>query len=148
MIQPVPPQKTGSPEKGVKGFELDIHVTFSAPLPEAQAIAALRVLEGFRVDLYRPHPQAISRHVPDTALTDAGVPSARLTGPLHDAEAVRAALAALLGGPARSVEVGVRSFLRSAEGQTEWMPWRVNRVLSRHQTAQLPFEPGVRYVLE
>lgn len=140
--------QSAPPEKGVKGFELDIHVAFSAPLPEAQAIAALRVLEGFRVDLYCPHPQAISRSAPDSALVDAGVPSARLTGPLHDAEAVRAALAALLVGPARAIEVGVRGFLRSAEGQTEWMPWRVNRVLSRHQTAQLPFEPGVRYVLE
>lgn len=43
-------------DKGTRGHELDVHVTFAHPLPEAQALAALLVLDGFRVELYRPHP--------------------------------------------------------------------------------------------
>lgn len=144
MTQPQP-----ETDKGVRGFELDIHVAFVDRLPEEQAIAALRVLDGFRVDLYRPHAQALHRGpVAPVPGQGEGVPSARLTGPLRDAEAVRAGLAALLGGPARYVEVGVRGFLRSASGQTDWMPWRRNRVLGRGDTAQVGFEEGVRYVLE
>ena len=136
-------------EKGVRGFELDIHVAFAERLPEAEAIAALRVLDGFRVDLYRPHAQAVHREpVAPIPGQGEGVPSARLTGPLRDPEAVQAGLAALLGGPARYVEVGLRGFLRSAGGQTEWMPWRRNRVLGRGETVRLGFEEGVRYVLE
>ena len=139
-----------APDKGARGFDLDLHLAFVGRLPEAEAIAALRVLDGFRVDLYRPHAQALRREpqLPESQAEDAGVPSARLTGPLRDPEAVRAALAALLGGPVRYAEVGVRGFLRSAEGQTEWMPWRRNRVLRRAETAQIAFEEGVRYVLE
>ncbi|GGI77611.1 hypothetical protein [Deinococcus wulumuqiensis] len=144
-------QPSSTTEKGVRGFELDIHVAFVDRLPEAQAVTTLRVLDGFRVDLYRPHAQALHREpLPEQGaeLLGGGVPSARLTGPLRDADAVRAGLAALLGGPARYVEVGVRGFLRSAGGQTEWMPWRRNRVLGRGDTAQVGFEEGVRYVLE
>jgi len=133
-------------EKGVRGFELDVHVTFSRPLTVAEATAALLALEGFTVELYRPHPAALVRgtegEMPDE------VPGARLTGPLRDPEAVRAGLAALLQGPARTVEVGQRGFLRSADGRTEWMPWRRNVVKSRQDTAALTFEEGVRTVLE
>ena len=140
---------TSTTEKGVRGFELDIHIAFVERLPEAEAVAVLRVLDGFRVDLYRPHAQALHREpAPGSAPTETGVPSARLTGPLRDADTVQAGLAALLGGPARYVEVGVRGFLRSASGQTEWMPWRRNRVLGRGDTAGIGFEEGVRYVLE
>ncbi|MVN87307.1 hypothetical protein GO986_11040 [Deinococcus sp. HMF7620] len=136
-------------DKGVRGFELDLHVAFAQPLPEAQARAALLMLEGFTLDLYRPHPAALRREGEEASLdADAGVPSARLTGPLRDPEVVRAALAALLVGPARYVEVGVRGFLRSAQGQTDWMPWRRNAVLPRARVAEVTFEPGVRFVLE
>ncbi len=137
-------------DRGVRGHELDLHVTFTHPLPEAQALAALLVLDGFRVELYRPHP-APTRPAGETVPEPAEVPpipSARLTGPLHDPEAVRAGLAALLGQDARYVEVGLRGFLRSATGQTEWMPWRTNRVLKRAEAGQVGFEPAVRYVLE
>lgn len=131
-------------QKGVRGFELDLHVTFAPPLPQAQALSTLLVLEGFTVELYRPHPRAMPREVEVPDL----VPSARLTGPLRDPEAVRSGLSALLGGPARSLEVGLRGFLRSADGQTEWMPWRKVKVLSRSQATELAFEEGVRYALE
>lgn len=135
-------------DKGVRGFELDIHVAFSQPLPEAQARAALLALDGLTVDLYLPHPSPLHADPGATPDPAAGVPSARLTGPLREPEAVRAALSALLGGPARYVEAGVRGFLRSAGGQTEWMPWRRNQVLPRAQVAAVTFEEGVRFVLE
>ncbi|PTA67483.1 hypothetical protein [Deinococcus arcticus] len=135
-------------DKGVRGFELDVHVAFTHPLPQAQARAALLVLEGLTVDLYQPHPSPLHADPQATPDPDAGVPSARLTGLLADPELVRAGLTALLGGPARYVEVGVRGFLRSAHGQTEWMPWRRNAVLPRAQVAAVTFEEGVRFVLE
>ncbi|WP_043801882.1 hypothetical protein [Deinococcus gobiensis] len=137
--------------KGTRGFELDIHLSFSRPLPEAEARAALLAFDGFRVDLYRPHPAPTrprSEPLPEMPEGDIEVPSARLTGPLRDPEAVRAALAALLGGPARYAEVGLRGLLRSAEGVPDWMPWRRNVVLARGDTARVAFEEGVKYVLE
>ncbi|MFC4426310.1 hypothetical protein [Deinococcus navajonensis] len=144
----------GAPEtrtdKGVRGFELDLHVTFSSPVPEPEALAALLVLDGFRVELYRPHPAPTrpAQEVRDLPTPALPVPSARLTGPLHGQEEVRAGLAALLQGPARYIEVGVRGFLRSATGQTEWMPWRRNVVLPRAETRRVTFEPGVKFILE
>lgn len=132
--------------KGVRGFELDIHVNFARPLPQAEALAALLVLEGFTVELYRPHPKATSREV--AAEVPDLVPSARLLGPLRDPELVRAGLRALLGNSARSLEVGLRGFLRSSTGQTEWMPWRRVQVLGRSQLEQVAFAEGVRYALE
>ncbi|GGO30919.1 hypothetical protein [Deinococcus humi] len=137
-------------DKGTRGHELDIHVTFAHPLPEAQALAALLVLDGFRVELYRPHPAPTrppGEPVPEPEETP-DIPSARLTGPLRDPEAVRAGLSALLGKDARYVEVGVRGFLRSTTGQTDWMPWRTNKVLKRTEAEKVGFEEAVRYVLE
>lgn len=141
---------TAKTVKGQRGFELDIHVAFVQPLPEAQALAELLVLDGFVVELYRPHPSPL-RATPEPPSPEAfalDIPSARLTGPLHNPEAVRAGLAALLAGQGRYIEVGVRGFLRSAGGQTEWMPWRRNVVVPRTATARVGFEPGVKYVLE
>ena len=134
--------------KGVRGFDLDLHVAFSRPLPRAEALSALLVLEGLRVDLYQPHPQAIRRTEAGASDLAGEVPSARLTGPLGDPELVRSGLRALLGGPARTVEVGLRGYLRSAEGQTEWMPWRKNAVLRRTQVEGVGFTEGVKYILE
>lgn len=135
---------THQPEKGTRGFELDIHVAFRHALPEAGARAALLALEGFTVDLYRPHPNAMPAEV---TVADA-VPSARLNGPLRDAAALREGLAALLDTEARYIEVGVRGFLRSSTGQTEWMPWRKNVVLGRGEVDKVSLEEGVRFVLE
>ncbi|MFC3832764.1 MULTISPECIES: hypothetical protein [Deinococcus] len=137
------------PEKGVRGFELDLHIAFVQPLPAAQARAALSVLDGLRVELYAPHASP-TRALPagDDAATGAPVPSARVTGPLGDPDAVRASLDALLLSAARYVEVGVRGFLRSADGRTDWVPWRRNAVLPRGDTARVAFEQGVKYILE
>lgn len=144
-----PPPGSPRPEKGVRGFELDIHVAFTQPLPEAEALSALLVLDGFHVELYRPHPSP-TKAVPEDAPAGAPrpVPSARLTGPLRDADAVRAGLAALLQAQARYLEVGQRGFLRSADGRTEWVPWRRNAVLARHDSGRVAFEQGVKYILE
>lgn len=130
--------------KGKRGFELDVHVAFTQLLPREQALSALLALEGFSVELYQPHPNAM----PQVVDVQDGVPSARLTGPLRDAAEVRAGLQTLLQGNVRYVEVGVRGFLRSAEGQTEWMPWRRNVIVPRHDVERVAFEEGVKYVLE
>ncbi|MEF2279096.1 hypothetical protein V3W47_12370 [Deinococcus sp. YIM 134068] len=134
MTQPPASSRT---DKGVRGFDLDLHVTFTRPLPREEALAALRAAEGFTVDLYAPHGDPAGP-----------VPSARLMGPLRDPEAVRALLAAWLGGEARSIEVGLHGFLRSTTGATEWMPWRRNAVLPRAAVDRVAFEEGVKYVLE
>ncbi|BDP41892.1 hypothetical protein DAETH_18610 [Deinococcus aetherius] len=136
-LPPNPRQPSSRTDKGVRGFDLDLHVTFARPLPREEALTVLRPAEGFTVDLYAPH------------LDPGGpVPSARLTGPLRDREAVRALLAAWLQGEARSVEVGLHGFLRSTTGATEWMPWRRNAVLPRSSVGSVAFEEGVKYVLE
>lgn len=131
------PPTSSRTDKGVRGFDLDLHVTFAQALPREAALAVLRPAEGFTVDLYAPHG-------------DPGgpVPSARLVGPLRDPETVRAVIAAWLGGEVRRVEVGLHGFLRSSTGQTDWVPWRRNVVLPRTETARVTFEEGVRYVLE
>lgn len=134
-------------DKGVRGFELDIHVTFTGPLPEPDALRTLLTLDGFRVELYRPHASALHAGA-GGVIVGAAVPSARLTGPLREPDAVRAGLRALLQGDARYAEAGLRGFLRSGSGQTEWMPWRRTTVLPRAQTERVTFEEGVRFVLE
>lgn len=131
------PPTSARTDKGIRGFDLDLHVTFARPLSRAEALSVLRVAEGLTVDLYAPRNQP-----------DGPVPSARLTGPLRDAETVRACLAAWLQGEARVVEVGLRGFLRSSTGQTDWMPWRRNLILPRADVGRVAFEEGVKYVLE
>jgi hypothetical protein len=145
MTAELPPR----PDKGVRGHELDIHVAFARPLPPSQAGAALGVLGGLHVELYAPHPsstRALPAETPD--IPDAAVPSARVTGPLGDPDAVRAGLRTLLDTDARYIEVGVRGFLRGADGRTDWVPWRRNAVLPRAEVARVMFEQGVKYVLE
>ena len=123
-------------EKGQRGFELDIHLTFSAPLPREEALALLRALEGLTVDLYARLD------------TPEEVPSARLTGRLPELAEVQTALQSWLSGPVRVMEVGQRGFLRSADGFTEWMPWRRNVPLSRHNLTAVRLEEGIKYILE
>ncbi len=132
-------------EKGVRGFELDIHVAFAAPLPTAEARRVLLALDRLTAELYQPHPRAMPAGLPVDE--SAGVPSARLTGPLASADEVRAGLQSLLPH-ARYLEVGVRGFLRSSTGQTDWMPWRKAVVLRRQELGRVAFEDGVKYVLE
>lgn len=131
------PPTSARTDKGVRGFDLDLHVTFARALPRDEALRVLRAADGFTVDLYAPQDQP-----------QAPVPSARLTGPLRDPEATRSVLTAWLGGEARVVEVGLHGFLRSSSGQTDWMPWRRVAVLPRGDVGRVAFEEGVRYVLE
>ncbi|ADV67080.1 hypothetical protein [Deinococcus maricopensis] len=125
-------EPTGSSTvKGTRGFELDAHLAFTGTLTPEQARHALRGWTG-RIDLYGGET----------------VRSARVTGPL-DADATRALLrAGLEGGTLRYAEVGLRGFLRSADGVTDWVPWRRNVVLARTDVDGVQFESGVRYVLE
>lgn len=140
---------TPQTHKGIRGFELDLHVAFQRPLSEAEALAALHALPGLNIVLYRPHPSPTRWVEPsDVVLPSAPIPSARLTGTLGNAQEVRAALAELLLQQARSLEVGLRGFLRSGSGQTEWMPWRKNVVLERGEVEQVRFEEGVKYILD
>jgi len=131
------PPTSARTDKGVRGFDLDLHVTFIRALPRDQALAVLRPAEGFTVDLYGRQDGP-----------GAPIPSARLVGPLRDPEGLRAVIAAWLGSEVRTVEVGLHGFLRSSTGQTDWVPWRRNRVLPRDGVAQVAFEEGVKYVLE
>ena len=123
-------------EKGQRGFDLDLHVTFRTPLPREEALAALRALDGLTVDLYARLD------------TPGEVPSARLTGPLPELQALHAALRGWLAGPVRVAEVGRRGYLRSAEGYTEWMPWRRNVVLPRERVDEVGLREGEKYILE
>ncbi|MFC6590640.1 hypothetical protein ACFP81_00360 [Deinococcus lacus] len=123
-------------QKGVRGFDLDIHLAFREPLEREVALELLRELEGYTAELYAPH------HIPGAA-----VPSARVTGPLRSPQDVQRALEAWLPH-ATYIEAGLRGFLRSASGSTDWVPWRRNLVLTRGQVDQVRFEEGVKYILE
>ena len=117
--------------KGTRGFELDAHLAFARVLTRDEATHALRGWTG-RVELYG----------------EATVRGARVTGPL-DADATRALLrVGLEGGVFRYAEAGLRGFMRSAEGFTDWVPWRRNVVLARTDVDRVLFEEGIRYVLE
>ncbi len=131
MSAPTPPEPQGKLEKGVRGFELDAHITFSGP-HSAEEVG--RLLRGFgaRVEPYGTQD----------------VRGARVTGQV-DAQLAREQLRALLeSGVARRIEIGLHGFMRSATGQTDWVPWRRNVVLSRQDWASVGFEDGLRYVLE
>lgn len=124
-------------ERGTRGFDLDLHVTFATPLPREEALAVLRQLDaGLTVEPYArlDDPQ--------------WVPSARLTGPVPQPSALHVALSGWLAGPVRVAEVGQRGYLRSAEGFTEWMPWRRNVVLEPTQVSEVRLLEGEKYILE
>lgn len=133
------------PAHSVGHHELTVHLTFSEPLPEDTARAALGVLPGMQAELYRPHPSPTGH---DPVPVDPRVPSARLTGPAPDPALLRAALEGWLGGVARYAEVGLRGVARDGDGRPEWMPWRRTQVLPKDASAEVALEEGVRYVLE
>ncbi|AWN22561.1 hypothetical protein DKM44_04375 [Deinococcus irradiatisoli] len=119
------------PDRGQRGFELDAHVTLSRPRTAGEVETLLRGF-GAAVEPYG---------------TDE-VRSARVSGQVSP-ELAREQLRALIeSGEAARIELGLRGFLRSATGQTEWMPWRRNVVLARGQWQDVKFEEGLRYVLE
>ncbi|WP_225429938.1 DinB family protein [Deinococcus detaillensis] len=128
---PTPAEPQGKLEKGVRGFELDAHVTFSGP---HTAEEVTRLLRGFgaRVEAYGTQDVRV----------------ARVTGQV-DTQLAREQLRALLeSGAASRVEVGLHGFMRSSTGQTDWVPWRRNVVLGRSDWEQIKFEEGLRYVIE
>ena len=125
------------PKKGVRGFGLDIHLTFASILPREQVLQMLRTLPSLTAELYARIDD------PDH------VPSARLTGPSVPSEELQAVLHGWLeSGMVRVVEVGLRGFLKSAEGYTEWMPWRRNVIVSRTEVEKVALHEGEKYVLE
>ncbi|RTR30961.1 hypothetical protein EJ104_00495 [Deinococcus radiophilus] len=124
------------PQKGVRGFDLDMHLTFAQPLPRAQALALVRALPGLTAEPYARPDQP------------GEVPSLRLTGPPPPWDELRPVLAGWLAGPVRVAEVGLRGYLRSAEGYTEWVPWRRNVILRRDNLSGVQLREGEKYVLE
>lgn len=126
----------GAAAKGVRGFELDVQLTFSQPLSRQAALEALR-----------PWPLTTELYGP---LQGGGgeVRAARLTGELG-VEGVLALLrAGLEGGLLRGAEVGRRGFLRSVTGATEWMPWRRNVLVDRGELERVTLEDGLHYLVE
>lgn len=126
---------TETTEKGIRGFDLDMHVAFREMLSHNKAQRALVALSslGLHVEFYAPNPEAL-------------VPSARLNGQAPASDLLQEALSSLK--EARFIEIGLRGYLRSAQGYTEWMPWRKNVVLSREEYSRVLLEKGVKYILE
>ena len=99
MSAPTPPEPQGKLEKGVRGFELDAHITFSGPHSTEEVGRLLRGF-GARVEPYGTQD----------------VRGARVTGQV-DAQLAREQLRALLeSGVARRIEIGLHGFMRSATG--------------------------------
>jgi hypothetical protein len=117
--------------KGVSGHELDVTLVFASPLSREAATQTLRSWP-LDAELYGQGDE---------------IRSVRLTGET-DPDTLQALLqAGLDGGLLRSAEVGRRGFLRSATGQTDWMPWRRNVVVGR-DLARLALEDGLHYLIE
>ena len=117
---------------GIRGFELDSQLRFTAPMSRATALELLRPW-GLVAELYGQRDE---------------IRGARLTGDLG-IEALRGLLqAGSEGGLLASAEVGRRGFLRSVTGSTEWMPWRRNMVLAWSALESVALEDGIRYLLE
>lgn len=115
--------------RGVRGFELVVHLQFARELPRAAAQA-----------LVAPYALHATLYGEDT------VRGAALHGALTPDFAPRLH-AQLAAGELRYAEAGLRGYLRKGDS-TEWMPWRRNAVLPIQGARTLPFAEGVRYVLE
>lgn len=160
-------------QQGHKGFELDIYLRFVESASEQQVSDWLRPLlagldESRQLELYRPVPATASvamdqqdqQELSHQAQQEQSVQALRLTGPASDgtAQTCKKALAELILGPCLSIEIGLRGFLRSKEGYTEWMPWRRNQLVPFSQAslqsaieqifAQVQLSEGVKYILE
>ncbi|AFZ68292.1 hypothetical protein [Deinococcus peraridilitoris] len=114
-----------------RGFELDAHLTFSRPLArvDAERVAAFWGL--------RP-----------TYYGEDEVRALRLTGELPREEVLRLLQVGLEGGTLRAAEVGLRGFLRSPDGKTDYVPWTRNKVLRRDAWNEVGLEEGLKYTLE
>jgi len=121
----------GEKRKGERGFELDAHLTFTRALSRAEA-------ERF-VAAWNLRP---------TYYGEAEVRAVRLTGKITLEVARRQLQMGVEGGTLRSAEVGLRGYLRSPEGSTDYVPWRRNKILPRTAWEQVTLEEGVKYILE
>lgn len=121
--------KGANADKGVRGFELFAHLQFAHELPRGEAAALLAP--------YRLHL---------TLYGEDRVRGAALRGPLTPDFAPRLH-AQLASGVLRYAEAGLRGYLRKGDS-TEWMPWRRNALRPLAAALTLPFEEGVRYLLE
>lgn len=120
--------------KGTRGFEMDIELSFAQPVPRAEAeqtVAGLGLAD-LRAEWYG----------------EGELRGARLNGDLALDQARSALRGAFQAGQLKSAELGLRGFLRSAEGKTEWMPWRRNAVTPKAEVDGIAFEEGVRYIVE
>lgn len=122
---------TSQTVKGERGFEFDAHITFVSPRSAAEVTQLLRGF-GVQVEPYGHHE----------------VRGARVTGKADLTLALSQIRALLESGQASRIEVGLRGFLRSAAGSTDWMPWRKNVIVPRQDWQKVKFEEGLRYVLE
>lgn len=126
----------GERVRGVRGFELDAHLSFAHPLSRDEATRVLSAW-GLRTTLYGLTPDG-----------EGEVRAARLTGSLAGDEVRRLLQVGLEGGVLRGAELGLRGFLRSPSGATDYVPWRRNVVLASRAWHDVKLEEGVRYVLE
>lgn len=121
-------------KKGERGFELDAHFTFASPVSreDAERFAAAW---GLRPTFYTASPGGDVRAV-------------RITGKKDAAEVRPLLQMGLEGGTLRSAEVGLRGFLRSPTGSTDYVPWKRNKVLRKDAWREVALEEGVKYLLE
>lgn len=117
--------------KGVRGFEIDAHLSFARPLAQADA---QRVAQAWtlRATLYG----------------EDDVRAVRLTGPLPPEDVRRLLQLGFEGGVLRAAELGLRGFLRSAQGHTDYVPWTRTKVLPKGAWNDVALEHGVKYILE
>lgn len=123
---------TAEQKGGVRGFELDTQLTFTASMSRALALELLRPW-GIATELYGQGDE---------------IRGARLGGELEIGTLHEFLRAGHEGGLFRSAEVGRRGFLRSVTGATEWMPWRRNVVVAWGSLVEVRLEEGLRYLLE
>lgn len=123
-------------KKGERGFELDAHLTFVSPVPreDAERVAAAW---GLRPTFYAVNPDG-----------GGDVRAVRLTGKKDAAEVRTLLQMGLEGGTLRGAEVGLRGFLRSPTGSTDYVPWKRNKVLRKDAWSEVTLEEGVKYQLE
>ncbi|MFC4454852.1 hypothetical protein [Deinococcus sonorensis] len=125
-------ESTPPPERGVRGFELNAHLTFARPLSRPDALEALR---GWQLP-------------PELYGSDDQIRAAFLSGELDRATVLALLRGGLEGGLLRAAELGRRGFLRSVTGTTEWVPWRRNVVVPRGELERVTLEDGLQYLVE
>lgn len=123
-------------KKGERGFEIDAHLSFAQPASREDAERLVSAW-GLRPTYYAVNSDG-----------SGDVRAVRLTGK-KDAGAVRTLLqVGLEGGTLRSAEIGLRGYLRSPTGSTDYVPWKRNKILRKDAWNEVTLEEGVKYLLE